>query len=71
MTVDLDAVSTCPECGAGVVTNQRGLRRFVCGREDMYLGNDRRGRSVVSVLKPCRTRELAAKLLKAEKHKLN
>ena len=71
MTVDFDAVTECPDCGSQLVTNLRGQREFMCGRKDMYLGSDRRGRSVVSVLKPCGTRELAARLLAAERYKLN
>ena len=71
MTMDFDALTECPDCGSQLVTNQWGHREFTCGREDIYLGDDRRGRNVVSVLKPCSTSELAARLLAAERYKFN
>lgn len=59
---DPDAAVKCPECGAQLVVNLGGQRRFTCGREDVY-GADDAGREcrVIAVSVPCRTSEFAIK----------
>jgi hypothetical protein len=58
-----DAAVKCPECGAQLVVNLRGHRQFTCGREDIYLCDDRQlFCRVVSVFKPCHTSEIAAEM---------
>jgi len=60
---DPDAAVKCPECGAQLVVNLRGHRKFTCGREDIYLRDDERpGGWYVDQVKPCSTSEIAAKM---------
>ena len=59
----MDAQTQCPECGAQLIVNLRGHRRFTCGREDVYLPQMPTvpGPCVVlDVLKPCGNVETAA-----------
>lgn len=69
---DFDAATQCPECGAQLVVNLRGHRQFSCGREDIYLRDEERPSGwYIDVFKPCRTSEIALRMLDRERHKLN
>ena len=74
MATKIAAFQKCinPDCGAQLVVNLDGHRRFTCGREDVY-GADDAGRQcrVIAVTAPCRTSEIAARMKAAEAHKLN
>lgn len=54
-----DTVTQCPECGAQLIVNFRGQRRFTCGRVDR-VEPDRGCLIVTDVYESCRTSEIAA-----------
>ena len=59
----MDPITQCPECGAQLVVNLRGHRRFTCGREDLFVDTRTGGfPAVLVVYEACDTVRIAASM---------